>query len=256
VSGTYDTVTGIAGTVRTLANGDLGLLVQFANPAATPAGPQRHRLCEQRHGRQQRACRPVPRALGAAGWQWRADRLGLRAADARTLCRCDADRHRNRAVAGGQCPTWARATGGPTHLFGFGQALGSLRQFASNEEQGVSHATINGFGALGGLAWRGGLCRLGLCRLDGSEQSIAALGASTKARGVVGGVAARFGGVTRITLSANYDNAHALTRRYVPDAGTISTSYALPSWSFDASISHALPLGRAGCCARRSAPPG
>jgi hypothetical protein len=35
VSGTYDTVTGIAGTVRMLANGDLGLLVQFANPAAT-----------------------------------------------------------------------------------------------------------------------------------------------------------------------------------------------------------------------------
>jgi hypothetical protein len=50
--------------------------------------------------------------------------------------------------------------------------------------------------------------------------------------------------VTRITLAANYDNAHALTRRYVPDAGTISTSYALPSWSFDASLSHALPLGQ------------
>jgi hypothetical protein len=85
-------------------------------------------------------------------------------------------------------------TTGPAHLFGFGQALGSLRQFASREEQGVSHATINGFGALGGLGVAGhGYALSGYVGWFDQDQSIAALGASTHARGVVGGVAARFG---------------------------------------------------------------
>jgi hypothetical protein len=81
--------------------------------------------------------------------------------------------------------------GGPTHLFSFGQALGSMRQFASNEEQGVSHATVNGYGALGGLGVAGeDYAVSAYVGWVGQDQSIGMLGASTRARGVVGGVAA------------------------------------------------------------------
>jgi hypothetical protein len=88
------------------------------------------------------------------------------------------------------------------------------------------------------------------------SQSIAALGASTKARGVVGGVAARFGGATRITLSANYDAAHALTRRYVPDAGTISTSLCAAELVLRCLDQPCGAAGQGWVRARRSAPPG
>jgi hypothetical protein len=77
------------------------------------------------------------------------------------------------------------------------------------------------------------------------SQSIGAIAASTSARGVVGGLALRLGSkTTRVTLSASYDAARALTRRVVPDAGQISGSYSLPGVSLDASISHDFALSQ------------
>jgi hypothetical protein len=247
VSGMYDTVTGLAGTVRKLANGDLGLLVQFTNPDSF--NPQVRRAIAYVNSAM--AASSAPAALTSAlGALQDGNAAPIASAFARLTPEPYADAMQigtetALSLSGNARTIGEGETGGPTHLFGFGQGLGSLRQFASHEEQGVSHATINGFGALGGLGVAGrDYAVSGYVGWVEQDQSIAALGASTRARGVVGGVAARFGEVTRITLSANYDASHALTRRDVPDAGTISTSYALPSWSFDASLSRALPLGQ------------
>ncbi|WP_157099120.1 hypothetical protein [Novosphingobium rosa] len=247
VSGTYDTVTGLAGSVRTLANGDLGLLVQFANPDSY--NPQLRRAVAYVNSAM--AASSAPAALNSA---LSALQDGNGAPIASAFARLTPEPYADALQIGTETALSlsgnARTLGegeanGPTHIFAFGQGLGSLRQFASRETQGVSHATINGFGALGGLGLAGqDYAFSAYVGWMDQSQSISALSASTKARGVVGGVAARFGGATRITLSANYDAAHALTRRYVPDAGTISTAYSLPSWSFDASISHAVPLGQ------------
>lgn len=246
VNGTYDTVTGLAGNVRKLANGDLGLLVQFANPDSY--NPQLHRAVAYLNNAM--AASSAPAALTPA---LSALQDGNGAPIASAFARLTPEPYADAlqigtetalSLAGNARTIGEGEASGPTHVFGFGQGLGSLRQFASREAEGVSHATINGFGALGGLGVAGQDYAVSayVGWMDQS-QSISPLSASTKARGVVGGVAARFGGATRITLSVNYDAAHALTRRYVPDAGSISTAYALPSWSFDASISHAVPLG-------------
>jgi hypothetical protein len=246
ISGSYTSVTGLAGTVRTLANGDLGLLVQFANPASY--SPQLRNAITYVNNAMVAASAPAA-LLPALSALQDANGAPIASAFARLTPEPYADAMQIGTETALSLAGTARSigdgeTGGPTHLFGFGQMLGSMRQFASNEEQGVSHATINGFGALGGLGVAGRTYAVSayVGWMDQS-QSIAALGASTKSRGVVGGFAARFGGATQITLSANYDAAHALTRRMVPDVGTISTAYALPSWSFDASLSHAVPLG-------------
>ncbi|MDE1918632.1 MAG: hypothetical protein KGJ57_12985 [Sphingomonadales bacterium] len=246
VSGSYDTLTGLTGTLRPLANGDLGLLVQFANPDSYT--PQVRRAIA--YVNTAMAASTAPAALFPALSSLQdGNAAPIASAFARITPEPYADAMQIGTETALSLAGNARTIGesearGDTHLFAFGQMLGSLRQFASNEEQGVSHATVNGFGALGGLGVGGdGYAVSAYVGWMDQRQSIGALDASTQARGVVGGVAARFGGVTRITLSAAYDNAHALTRRNVPDAGLISTAYSLPSWSFDASISRALPLG-------------
>lgn len=247
VSGSYDTVTGIAGSVRKLANGDLGLLVQFANPADNT--PQVRRAIAYVNSAMAAASAPAALTPALSALQ-DGNAAPIASAFARLTPEPYADAlqigtETALSLAGTARTIGEGETGGDTHLFAFGQMLGSLRQFASNEAQGVSHATINGFGTLGGLGVAGhDYAVSAYVGWVDQNQSIANLSASTKSRGMVGGVAARFGGATRVTLSANYDNAHALTRRYVPDAGTISTAYALPSWSFDASLSRAVPLGQ------------
>lgn len=248
VSGSFTTVTGLNGIVRSLSNGDLGLLVQFTNPEGY--NPQVRRAITYLNSAMGASSAPAALFPALSALQ-----DGTGAPSAAAFAQVTPEPYADAmqigtetalSLAGNARTIGDGETGGSTHLFGFGQVLGSMRQFASNEEQGVSHATINGFGMLGGLGVAGqDYAFSGYIGWMDQTQSVGTLGASTKSRGVVGGVAARFGGgATRITLSANRDEAHALTRRYVPDAGTISTSYALPSWSFDASISHALPLGQ------------
>lgn len=247
VSGLYDTVIGLPGSVRALANGDLGLLVQFANPASY--SPQLSRAVTYLNTAM--AASTAPAALfpalsslqdgNGAPVAWAIARITPEPyADAMQIGTETA-----LSLAGNARTIGEDEARGDTHLFGFGQGLGSFRQFSSHEDQGVNRATINGFGALGGIGVGGeGYAVSAYVGWMDQRQSIGALDATTQARGVVGGVAARFGGVTRITLSAAYDNAHALTRRNVPDAGFIATAYTLPSWSFDASISRAVPLGK------------
>jgi len=246
VTGTYDTVTGITGAVRKLANGDMGLLVQFANPVnytpqvrnaiayvnnAMAANSAPAALFPALSALQDGNAAPIASAFAQLTPEPYADAMQIGAETALSQAAA------SRSMGEGE-------VNGTPHLFGFGQMLGSLRQFSGNQAQGVSSATTNGFGVLGGLGVAGGnyAASVYMGWMD-QDQSVAMLGASTKARGVIGGVAARFGEITRLTLSANYDRALAKTRRYVPGAGTIMSSYLLPSWSFDASISHAVPLG-------------
>lgn len=245
VSGTFDTVTGITGKLRTLANGDLGLLVQFVNPAGF--NPQVRRAID--YVNDAMAASTAPDALfPALGALQDSNAAPIAAAFARLTPEPYADVLQVGTETALSLAAQARLVGadeaqGDRHLFSFGQILGSLRQFDRVNQQGINAATINGYGTLGGLGLGGeGFAVAAYVGWIEQDQSIAALGASTRARGVVGGVAVRVGGTTRITLSANYDSAHALTRRAVPDAGTIAASYHLPTWSFDASLSHALPL--------------
>lgn len=62
---------------------------------------------------------------------------------------------------------------GPAHLFAFGQIMGSLRQFDSNEVQDISRATLNGYDVLDGP--RNNAAFGARCGLDQGQQGPAKL---------------------------------------------------------------------------------
>lgn len=246
VTGQFDTVTGLAGSLRTLANGDLGLLVQFAN--APGYAPQVRRAIDYINTAMAAADAPVALFPALDSLQ---DSQGapIVAAFARLTPEPYADALQIGTETALALASTSRTMGeaearGDSHVFGFGQMVGGTRQFSANGAQGVSAATLNGYGGLVGLGVGGeGYAVAAYVGWMDRHQTIASLGASTKASGAIGGVTARFGGKTRVTLSASYDDADAFTRRTVPDAGVITASYSLPSWSFDASLSRTVPLG-------------
>lgn len=248
VAGTFDTVTGIAGVVKMQANGDLGLLVQFANSASY--NPQVQRAITYVNNAMASSNAPAALFPALAALQ---DRNGvvISSAFARLTPEPYADAMEIGVETALSLAATARGLGagedrGADHFFAFGQALGSLRQFAGDDAQGIGQARINGYGALGGLGYAGqGYALTGYVGWMDQSQSIGAIAASTSARGVIGGLALRLGGkTTRVTFSASYDAARALTRRAVPDAGQITGSYGLPSVSLDASISHDFALSQ------------
>lgn len=247
-TGSFDSVTGLPGVIKVKANGDLDLLVQFANPASY--NPQVQRAIGYVNNAM--ASSNAPAALFPA---LSALQDGNGTPIASSFARLTPEPYADAMEIGAETALSLAATArtlgagearGPGHFFSFGQALGSLRQFAGHDYQGTSRATINGYGVLGGLGVAGeGYAISGYVGWVDQSQSVTTLGASTNARGVVGGVAVRLGNeATHITLSAAYDAARAVTRRSVPDAGQITGSYALPTVSLDASISHAVPLSQ------------
>ncbi len=246
ITGQFDTVTGLAGSLRTLANGDLGLLVQFAN--APGYAPQVRRAITYINSAMAAANAPAALFPALDSLQ---DSKGapIVAAFARLTPEPYADAMQIGTETALALASTTRTIGeaearGDSHVFGFGQMLGGTRQFSANGGQGVSAATLNGYGGLVGLGVGGeGYAVAAYVGWMDRHQTIASLGASTKASGAIGGVSARFGGKTRITLAAGYDDADAFTRRAVPDAGVITASYSLPSWSFDASLSRTVALG-------------
>lgn len=248
ITGTYDTVTGLPGVVKTQANGDLGLLVQFANSSAY--NPQ-----------VQRAITYVNNAMAASGAPaalfpaLSALQDGNGAPIASAFVRITPEPYADAMEIGAETAlslaAAARTLGagenrGPQHYFSFGQAFGGLHQFSGDDHQGISRATINGYGVLGGVGVAGeGYALTGYAGWIGQNQSVEAIGAMTRTQGVVGGLALRLGtAATQITLSAAYDDARATTHRSVPDAGQMSASYTLPSVSLDASISHTVALSQ------------
>lgn len=248
VTGSFDAVTGLPGVVKTKANGDLGLLVQFANPAAF--NPQVLRAITYVNNAM--AADSAPAALFPA---LLALQDGNGAPISATFAQLTPEPYADAMEIGTETALSLAAAGrtlglgedrGGNHVFAFGQTLGSLRQFAGQETQGINRATINGYGVLGGLGIGGeGYTLSAYVGWVDQNQSVRAIGASTNARGVVGGMALRLGNRnTSVTLSASYDAARATTRRLVPDAGQIAAGYALPSFSLDASISHAIALSQ------------
>ncbi|MDR6707484.1 MULTISPECIES: hypothetical protein [unclassified Novosphingobium] len=248
ITGTYDKVTGLPGVVRTQSNGDLGLLVQFANSAAY--NPQVQRAITYVNNAM--AASNAPAALFPA---LMALQDGNGAPVTTAFARITPEPYADAMEIGAETALSLAAAGrtmglgedrGGNHVFAFGQTLGSLRQFAGHETQGISRATINGYGVLGGLGFGGeGYALSAYVGWVDQNQSVGAIGASTSARGIVGGMALRLGGSnTSVTLSASYDAARATTRRNVPDAGQVSAGYTLPSFSLDASISHVFDLSQ------------
>lgn len=248
VTGSFDAVTGLAGVVKPQANGDLGLLVQFANGPAF--NPQVRRTIAYVNSAM--AANDAPAALFPA---LLALQDGNGAPIAAAFARIAPEPFADAMEIGTETALSLSATGrtlgmgenrGEGHVYAFGQALGSLRQFAGDAAQGINRATINGYGVLGGLGIGGeGYALSAYVGWVDQNQSLGAIGASTNARGAVGGLALRLGNKqTSVTLAASYDAARATTRRNVPDAGQVAVGYSLPSFSLDASISHAFALSR------------
>ncbi|WDF75102.1 hypothetical protein [Novosphingobium sp. KACC 22771] len=248
VTGSFDAVTGLAGVVKPQANGDLGLLVQFANGPAF--NPQVRRTIAYVNNAM--AANDAPAALFPA---LLALQDGNGAPISAAFARIAPEPFADAMEIGTETALSLSATGrtlgmgensGEGHVFAFGQTLGSLRQFAGDPAQGINRATINGYGVLGGLGIGGeGYALSAYVGWVDQNQSLGAIGASTNARGAVGGVALRLGTKqTSVTLAAAYDAARATTRRNVPDAGQIAVGYSLPSFSLDASISHAFALSQ------------
>jgi hypothetical protein len=248
VTGTFDTVTGLPGVVKARANGDLGLLVQFANGSGY--APQVQRAIS--YVNKAMAASSAPAALfPALNSLQDGNGVVIAPAFARITPEPYADAMEIGVETALSLAASVRGLGagedsGPGHIFAFGQALGSLRQFSGDHAQGVSSARVNGYGTLGGLGYAGaGYALSGYVGWMDQSQSIATLAASTSARGVVGGLALRLGDkATRVTLAAAYDGAQAITRRMVPDAGQITGSYRLPTVSLDAAISHDFTLSQ------------
>lgn len=134
VTGTYDTVTGITGAVRKLANGDMGLLVQFANPAnytpqvrnaiayvnnAMAANSAPAALFPALSALQDGNAAPIASAFAQLTPEPYADAMQIGAETALSQAAA------SRSMGEGE-------VNGTPHLFGFGQMLGSLRQFSGN----------------------------------------------------------------------------------------------------------------------------
>ncbi|MBB3957142.1 autotransporter outer membrane beta-barrel domain-containing protein [Novosphingobium sediminicola] len=248
VTGSFDAVTGLPGVVRTQANGDLGLLVQFANSGSFT--PQVQRAITYVNNAM--AANSAPAALfPALAALQDGNGAPITSAFARVTPEPYADALQIGAETALSLAATSRTLGlgedrGPHHFFSFGQTLGSLRQFAGNDYQGINRATINGYGVLGGVGLAGeGYALSTYVGWVDQSQSVAAIGASTNAHGAVAGFALRFSDrATTVTLAANFDAARAVSRRNVPDAGQVTASYDLPTVSFDGSISHAFSLSQ------------
>jgi hypothetical protein len=137
------------------------------------------------------------------------------------------------------------------HVFTFGQALGNWRGIAGNAGLGTSHADLSGYGFLGGIGI--GTTTASIAAFGGylnQTEDIAALAASTHARGFVGGVTGRLAsGPARLDVSLIYDDAHATTRRLSPDAISLAGYYKLHGWTIDGQASTSFALG-SGIAAR------
>lgn len=106
--------------------------------------------------------------------------------------------------------------------FTFGQGVGQWHRLGADPAQGSSAAQTRGYGLLGGLGYGDRQWMIGA--FGGwlnTRQSIAPLGAFTKADGVVAGVHGRYtlASGLGVTASILYDGSNAQTRRALPGMG-------------------------------------
>lgn len=228
--------------------GSLRLLAQFAQP--TSLAPQAANSVAYVNAALAAAPRDaallaaVPALLDAAG-----------ATDARAFARLTPEAYASATqlgvdqalslaqVARGGAFATDRAEAG---AFTFAQTVGQWHRLAGDAASGSSAARAQSYGFLGGLGYgdRGWMVGAFAGYLNGRQQ-IGALGARTRADGVVAGVHARYTAPAGWGFSGSllYDGGEARTDRALPGTVAASARYGLHSWVGDASLHHTLAVG-------------
>jgi uncharacterized protein YhjY with autotransporter beta-barrel domain len=122
-------------------------------------------------------------------------------------------------------------------MFSFAQGFGDWRTLQGNGAIGTSTAGSHAFGVLGGLGFGNENASVGafIGYIDG-RQTITALGARTRADGIVAGLSSHFASNGfSFAGTVAHDWSDASTRRSVPGGATaVSGKYRLRSWVIDA----------------------
>ncbi|WP_235515033.1 autotransporter outer membrane beta-barrel domain-containing protein [Sphingomonas sp. Leaf25] len=151
--------------------------------------------------------------------------------------------------------TLAQTTRGPAFATGrtdagaytFAQVLGQWHTLGADATQGTAKAQTRGNGYLGGIGYGDANASFGVFAgwLD-TRQFINTLATQTRADGLVAGATARYqsAGGFGFAGSLVYNDARARTDRLVPGRiGAATSRYDLTSWSADASVFYAAPIG-------------
>ncbi|MEG3178457.1 autotransporter outer membrane beta-barrel domain-containing protein [Sphingomonas sp. RB3P16] len=136
------------------------------------------------------------------------------------------------------------ASGDTPHAYTFAQVLGGWHQLGDNPAAGTAATRGNSYGFLGGLGFGDATWSVGAFGgYLNDRQQIDALGARTKADGVVAGVHGRYrSGGLGATASILYDGGDARTERALPAAMSAIGRYGLHSWVGDVSISYGVEM--------------
>ncbi|WP_235530442.1 autotransporter outer membrane beta-barrel domain-containing protein [Sphingomonas sp. Leaf62] len=130
--------------------------------------------------------------------------------------------------------------------FTFAQTIGQWHTLQGDAAQGSNTARAQSYGFLGGVGYGDRSWMIGAFAgyLNGRQQ-IGALGARTRADGVVAGVHGRYGADSGWGFSASllYDGGTADTVRALPTGRDGIGSYALHSWASDVAASYGIDVG-------------
>lgn len=130
--------------------------------------------------------------------------------------------------------------------FTFAQTVGQWHTLQGDAAQGSATARTQSYGFLGGLGYGDREWSVGAFAgyLNGRQQ-IGALGARTRADGIVAGVHGRYGADAGWGFSASllYDGGEAYTDRALPGAGGATARYNLHSWVSDLAAYYGLEVG-------------
>ncbi len=130
--------------------------------------------------------------------------------------------------------------------FTFAQTIGQWHTLQGDAAQGSNAARAQSYGFLGGVGYgdRGWMVGAFGGYLNGRQQ-IGALGARTRADGVVAGVHGRYGADSGWGFSASllYDGGKARTDRALPGTVAASGRYDLHSWVSDIAASYGIETG-------------
>ncbi|RSV14324.1 autotransporter outer membrane beta-barrel domain-containing protein [Sphingomonas sp. ABOLF] len=140
-------------------------------------------------------------------------------------------------------PSFA-ATGEGPRAFTFASALGQWHRLSADPTAGTSAARTHGYGFLGGIGYGDAHWSVGAFGgYRDNRQTIDALGARTKADGVVAGVQGRLrtAGGLGLSTSVLYDGGQATTTRTLP-VGSATGRYDLHAWTGDLRASYEVAL--------------
>jgi hypothetical protein len=136
------------------------------------------------------------------------------------------------------------ASGDTAHAFTFAQVLGGWHRLGEDATAGTSATRSNSYGFLGGIGYGDATWSVGAFGgYLNDHQRIDALGAATRADGVVAGVHGRFNtGGFGVNASVLYDGGDARTTRALPVGANALGRYALHSWVGDASFGYGMDM--------------